>query len=221
MRDLSARKMIPYIPPADYDKAATEFLEAYYSDALKEPMRIPIEDIAKNELGLDLKYMRIMEEMDVYGMTIFTDGVVEIYDPDEGLYDTKKFKAKTVLIDSAAVKKTNIGCRNNTIAHECVHWWKHRYYYKMQNYSLPRYAKFCKCRVDQLPYATDDENIMESQAIGIAPRILMPHDTFIEAAEHLGVSYGKDNSEAIWTLADFFDVSKQSVEIRLNECSIL
>ena len=54
MRDLSARKMIPYIPPADYDKAATEFLEAYYSDALKEPMRIPIEDIAKNELGLDL-----------------------------------------------------------------------------------------------------------------------------------------------------------------------
>lgn len=132
-------------------------------------------------------------------------------------YDTKSFKAKTVLIDPEAVKKTNTGCRNNTIAHECVHWYKHRYYYKMQKFSLPRYAKYCKCRVDQLPESTDEENIMESQAIGIAPRILMPKNTFVEAAEHLGVAYGKDNRSAICTLADFFDVSKQSVEIRLEE----
>lgn len=221
MRDFTARKMIPFIPPADYDKVATEFLESFCPEALKEPMRIPIEEVAKNGLGLDLKYMCITEESDIYGMTIFTDGLVEIYDPEEGLYDTKEFKAKTVLIDSEAVKKTNIGCRNNTIAHECVHWYKHRYYYKMQNYTLPRYAKYCRCRIDQLPYADDDENIMESQAIGIAPRILMPRDSFIQAAEHLGISYGKDNNEAIWTLADFFDVSKQSVEIRLHECSIL
>ena len=62
---------------------------------------------------------------------------------------------------------------------------------------------------------------MESQAIGIAPRILMPRNTFVEAAEHLGVAYGKDNRSAIITLADFFDVSKQSVEIRLEECSLL
>lgn len=221
MIDFSARKMIPYIPPADYDKVATEFLETYYPEALNNPTRVPIEDVARNGMGLDVQYMCITEEMDVYGMTIFSDGVVEIYDPEESLYDTKQFKAKTVLIDPEAVKKTNIGCRNNTLAHECVHWYKHRYYYKMQNYSLPRYAKYCKCRIDQLPYATDDENIMESQAIGIAPRILMPRQPLIEVAEHLGVSYGKDNSEAIWTLADFFDVSKQSVEIRLKECSIL
>lgn len=221
MRDYVARKLIPFIPPRDYDKVATEFLELYYPDALKTPMRIPIEEVAKNNLGLDIKYMRINEESDIYGMTIFTDGLVEIYDSEEELYDTKKFKAKTVLIDSEAVKKTNIGCRNNTIAHECVHWYKHRYYYKMQNYTLPRYAKYCRCRIDQLPYTNDDENIMESQAIGIAPRILMPHNTFIQLAEQLGVSLGKDNIKSICTLANFFDVSKQSVEIRLHECGIL
>ena len=75
--------------------------------------------------------------------------------------------------------------------------------------------------MDQLPEAIDEENLMESQAIGIAPRILMPRNTFVEAAEHLGVAYGKDNRSAIITLADFFDVSKQSVEIRLEECSLL
>jgi Zn-dependent peptidase ImmA (M78 family) len=72
-----------------------------------------------------------------------------------------------------------------------------------------------------LPESKDEENIMESQAIGIAPRILMPKNTFIEAAEHLGISYGKDNRIAISTLADFYGVSKQSVEIRLEECSLL
>lgn len=172
--------MIPYIPPAEYDTVASEFLTEYYPDALKSPMPVPIEDIARDGLNLDVKYLCITEEMDVYGMTIFSDGIVEIYNMDEGLYEAREFKARTVLIDPEAVKKTNIGCRNNTLAHECVHWYKHRYYYKMQNLSLPRYAKYCQCRIDQVPYASEDENIMESQAVGIAPRILMPKDTFIE-----------------------------------------
>lgn len=217
----SERKLVPYIPPAEYDKAAREFLDKYYPEALKNPMPVPIEKIAKDGLGLDIQYICLSEELDIYGMTIFTDGAIEVYDPEEGLYDTKMFKAKTVLIDPEAVKKTNAGCRNNTIAHECVHWWKHRLYYKMQSLALPKYAKYCKCRITQLPVAEDEENIMESQAIGIAPRILMPKNTFIEAAEHLGISYGNDNTQAIYQLASFFEVSRQSVEIRLKECSLL
>lgn len=220
--DYNSRRLVPYIPPQEYDNVAQVFLEEYYSDALKRPMPVPIEEIARDGLGLDLHFdVCLSEELDIYGMTIFTDGVVEVYDPSEGLYDTQLFKAKTVLIDPEAVKKTNTGCRNNTIAHECVHWYKHRYYYKMQKYSLPRYAKYCRCRIDQLPESADEEIIMEAQAVGIAPRILMPKFTFIEAAEHLGISYGKDNREAIAALADFYNVSKQSVTIRLEECSML
>lgn len=219
--DYSGRRLVPYIPPAEYDKVAQEFLEAYYPQALTNPMPVPIEDIAKNVMGLDVQYVCLSEEQDIYGMTIFTDGAVEIYDPVEGLYDTRVFKSKTVLIDPVAVKKTNSGCKNNTIAHECVHWYKHRLFYKRQRFALPRYAKYCKCRITQLPDTIDEENIMESQATGIAPRILMPKTTFIEAAEHLGVAYGKDNRDAIRALADFYEVSRQSVEIRLEECSLL
>lgn len=219
--DYNGRKFVPYIPSAEYDNVACDFLEQFCPDALKNPMPVPIENIARTGLGLDVQYVCLSEELDIYGMTIFTDGVVEVYDPDEKLYDTKIFKAKTVLIDPAAVKKTNTGCRNNTIAHECVHWYKHRYYYKMQELSLPKCAKYCKCRIDQLLGSTDEDNIMESQAIGIAPRILMPENTFVEVAEHLGISYGKDNRRAISTLADFFAVSKQSAQIRLEECNLL
>lgn len=219
--DYNGRRFVPYIPPTEYENVAQEFLETYYPAALANPMPVPIEDIATNGLGLDLKYVCLSEEEDIYGMTIFTDGIVEIYDPDEGLYDLKAYKAKTVLIDPNAVKKTNSGCKNNTIAHECVHWYKHRIYYKRQQLTLPRYAKYCKCHVSQLPESLEEENIMESQATGIAPRILMPRATFIEAAEQLGVSCGRDNRDAIRALSQFFDVSKQSVKIRLDECNLL
>ncbi|GLG03951.1 ImmA/IrrE family metallo-endopeptidase [Sellimonas catena] len=213
--------LIPYIPTNEYDAVAEEFLHLYCEEALLRPMAIPIEHIAKNELGLDVKYIRLSEECDIYGMTIFSDGIVEVYDPAECLYDSKIFKRKTILIDPEAVKKTNLGCRNNTLAHECVHWYKHRLYYKMQSYTSTRQAKYCKCRVENLPNITEDENIMEAQARGIAPRILMPRATFIEAADQVGIKCKNENRDAIARLAKMFNVSRQSVRIRLNECGLL
>ena len=218
--DYNMNNLIPFIPPSEYDRVAEQFLEEYCPEALKHPMAIPIEKIAA-DMGLKVQYVCLSEEADIYGATIFTDGALEIYDPEEGLYDTKVFKRKTVLIDPEAVKKTNVGCKHNTLAHECVHWYKHRLYYKMQKFTAPRMARFCKCIVNQLPYATEDENIMEGQAIGIAPRILMPKATFIEAASQYDIVYGRDNWQAIYGLADLFDVSKQSVMIRLEECNLL
>lgn len=218
--DYNMNNLIPFIPPSEYDRVAEQFLEEYCQEALKRPMAVPIEKIAA-DMGLKVQYVCLSEEADIYGATIFTDGALEIYDPEEGLYDTKAFKRKTVLIDPEAVKKTNVGCKHNTLAHECVHWYKHRLYYKMQKFTAPRMARFCKCSVNQLPYATEDENIMEGQAIGIAPRILMPKATFIEAASQYDIVYGRDNWQAIYGLADLFDVSKQSVMIRLEECNLL
>ena len=218
--DYNMNNLIPFIPPSEYDRVAEQFLEEYCPEALKRPMAVPIENIAA-DMGLKVQYVCLSEEADIYGATIFTDGALEIYDPEDGLYDTKVFKRKTVLIDPEAVKKTNVGCKHNTLAHECVHWYKHRLYYKMQKFTAPRMARFCKCSVNQLPYATEDENIMEGQAIGIAPRILMPKATFIEAASQYDIVYGRDNWQAIYGLADLFDVSKQSVMIRLEECNLL
>lgn len=213
--------LLPYIPPSEYDNVATEFLETYYPNALDKPQAIPILDIVKNGMELDLKFVCLSEEMDIFGMTIFDDGLVEIYNLEEGLYEVQLFKKKTVLIDPEAVKKTNIGCRNNTIAHEAVHWYKHRMYYKMQKYSLQKKAKYCKCNVNDLQYINEDESIMESQAVGIAPRILMPKKPFMEVAMSYDIKSVEDNWREISEIAQLFDVSKQSVTIRLQECDLL
>ena len=213
--------LLPYIPSADYDKIATEFLETYFPDALYKPQSIPILDIARNEMGLDVKFICLSEEQDIYGMTIFSDGIVEVYVPKEGIYEEKVVKMKTVLIDPEAVKKTNIGCLNNTIAHECVHWYKHRMYYRMQKYTLPKKATYCKCRLSDLGVTTNDEEIMETQAVGIAPRILMPKDSFLEVAKQYDLVSVQESWRAISEIAHFFNVSKQSATIRLQECGII
>ncbi|MBU5679606.1 ImmA/IrrE family metallo-endopeptidase [Blautia sp. MSJ-9] len=62
---------------------------------------------------------------------------------------------------------------------------------------------------------------MESQTIGIAPRILMPRATFVEATSQYDIVYGEENWQAIYALAQLLDVSKQSVMIRLEECGLL
>lgn len=86
--------LVPFIPPEEYDAVAEEFLHRCCEEALLKPMAVPIEHIAKNELGLDVQYICLSEELDIYGMALFTDGAVEVYVPEEGLYDTKVFKKK-------------------------------------------------------------------------------------------------------------------------------
>lgn len=220
-RSMSNENSIPYIPPDTYDDVASEFLNRYCPETLDTPVAVPILDIARNKMCLDVQFVCLSEELDIYGATVFSDGMVTIYNKEDGVYEDKYFKRKTMLIDPEAYKKINSGCVNNTIAHECVHWYKHRYYHWYESIVLPRYANYCKCSIDELPESTKEENIMEAQAVGIAPRILMPKATFCEAARDCGIKYGENNFEVVDVLHELFEVSKQSVRIRLSECGLM
>jgi len=213
--------LIPIISSNEYDEVAQDFLERYFPQALSVPQPVPILDVARNNVGLDVQFVRLSEELDVYGITVFSDGLIDIYDETDELYDSRFYKRKTVLIDPEAYKKTNHGCVNNTIAHECVHWFKHRMYYKMQDIILPKSAKYCKCSVNQLQYNDNEIDMLESQATGIAPRILMPYNSFIEKARDFSKIHNKSFQDIVSDLSEFFRVSKASVSIRLSECNLI
>lgn len=213
--------LVPYIPASEYEETAEDFLNKYYKDALMNPRVVPIQEIAEDIMHLKVISEYLSEEVDILGATVFTDGEIEVYNPEEMLYERRFFSAKTILYDPEAVKKTNDGCKNNTIAHECVHWWKHRMYHKMQQYVLPRQARYCKCSIKQSVFANEDEEIMETQAVALAPRILMPKAPFTDIAKYLKIESVVNDYGKIVELADFFQVSKQSAIIRLKECSII
>lgn len=213
------------------DDVTNEFLQEYCPNALKRPMAVPIMDIATKKMGLKvLTQYRLSEDFSILGQMCFTSGLVTIYDKDGDEYRDIKVRRGTMLIDPDTYLKRNTGCFNNTVAHECFHWYKHRNYHLYTKALGQENTIAFRCPVEEknANYHDDwdDEDWMEWQANNAAPRILMPKKTFIDAANDI-IKLGREaygtSLQAWWViarLAKLYDVSKQSAGIRLSELGI-
>jgi len=225
------KNLVPYISKNQFDDVATEFLHKYCPEALLSPMPVPIESIARDKMKLTVEHVSITEDFSVYGQIFFTDGIAAIYMKDTDEYVRKEVKKGTVFIDEDVFFLRNMGCVRNTLAHECLHWFKHKLYHNLQNLYRNELAVASRCPTEEKSEAFNkewtEEDWMEWQANGIAPKILMPRDMFRAKAEDLFAESPKlrivGNREVLineWiviNIADYFKVSKQSAEIRLKE----
>lgn len=226
----ASKNIVPIIYRKDLDKEATGFLERYYPKALEEPKRVPIEDIAREKLNLNvIQGYRITDDFSIFGQICFSPGKVKIYDIFKTSKKEEDVPRGTILIDAYTYWQRNSGCVNNTIAHEVYHWHRHRLYAAIKH--ILRDEKFiaCRCPADMV-YPDDkeewtDEQRMEWQANNLAPRILMPIQTFTIKVNELYQQYDYANNPlkiAVLTciadeLADFYGVSRQSALIRMTE----
>lgn len=226
----ASKNIVPIIYRKDLDKEATAFLEKYCPETLEEPMRVPIEDIAKEKLGLNvIQGYRITDDFTIFGQICFSPGTVKIYDLFKTSEKEQEVPRGTILIDAYTYCQRNSGCVNNTIAHEVYHWHRHRLYAAIK--SILRNEKFiaCRCPAD-MAYPNEneewtDEQRMEWQANNLAPRILMPIQTFKIKVAELYKQYDYENNPlkiAVLTciadeLASFYGVSRQSALIRMTE----
>jgi Zn-dependent peptidase ImmA (M78 family) len=222
----------PHICATDFDKEAILFLEQYYPEALLRPMAVPILYIARHKMGLRVVERRLTEDFSVLGQMCFTSGFEDIYDKDSDEYHAVKVRYGTMIIDPDTIAKRNEGCKNNTIAHECFHWHKHRDYHIAISVLDKGKAQIIKSLYTEenpeSPTANwSDEDWMEWQARGIAPRILMPLDQFNQMAAYYIEEYHSNlairqqwfslRGWVVKCLSEFFKVSKQSASIRLGE----
>lgn len=221
----------PHICRDDFDKEAIDFLEKYYPEALQSPMAVPILEIARKRMGLRVVERHLSEDFSVLGQMCFTSGIGEIYVKETEEYQSVKVRYGTMIIDPDTIDKRNEGCKNNTIAHEAFHWHKHRDYYIATSVIDPKKAIKVRSGFDKYDESSkadwSDEDWMEWQARGIAPRILMPPVQFDIMAKQFIEDFSATKipnilwqSKYHWVvneLAKFFKVSKQSAEIRLIE----
>ena len=114
--------LVPIIRKGDIDKEAAKFLQKYYPQGLKEPMAIPVEDIAELKMGLEIDYVNIDRNCDTLGMMIFSDGCVELYDKDTQQNIVRQYKKGTLLVESDLSEIANRGRERFTVTHEMVHW---------------------------------------------------------------------------------------------------
>jgi hypothetical protein len=228
-----SENLVPIFKKEDFDREASLFLKKYCSAALERPMPIPITQIAEEQMGLTIWQYRISEDFSIFGEMCFTDGDVEIYDKENDEFREIHADAGTMIIDPDTFQKRPVGCLNNTLAHECTHWKKHRFYHFLKGVLDGGNMIACRCPIEEKAEennkAWTDGDWMEWHANSIAPRILMPRETFIPKTEEL-IHTGRNSHNLegsflmkwlVTELARFYNVSKESTAIRMKELDFL
>ena len=216
----------------NYDEVAEDFLKHYeYEQALTTPMPVPIYGIASKRMGLEVfTTQQLSQSCDILGTIAFEAGALDVYDPGTKSIISFGVKRGTVLIDCNI---NHEGRENNTMAHECVHWYIHRYYFDhLLKKAVDSDIAF-RCPVKCIKDADDsirDEERMEKQARGIAPRILMPKEAAKIKIRELFTTndYVADMPDRIVVLTqivdelvEFFKVSKVSAKYRMVDLGFM
>lgn len=212
----------------DFEEEAEAFLKKYNcADAIENPRRIPIREIATRLMSLDIVESEYLSPDDsTQGAIAFSIGTIEVYDWSLKEYTGYEVSGPTIFVDADI---NNTGRINNTLAHECYHWWRHRNYFNYKRIHDNSAEFGIRCNryekgLNQDRGKWSDVERMEWQARTIAPKILMPRKATKKKIKALYAglsSTGNDRAtcteQVIAALADFFAVSKQSAAIRMTE----
>ncbi|HEM6242596.1 TPA: ImmA/IrrE family metallo-endopeptidase [Streptococcus suis] len=209
--------LLPYMYQTKYEEEAEQFLNTFYSSALKLPQPIdPL--IAINRLGLTLLESPLSPDGSIRGQSHFRSEIARVYDHTYNSYKSLVVSEGTVIYDASKFVKGN---KNLTLIHEAYHHYRHRPHIMMKEFLL-----------SQDDYKSRDKDFknarkwIEKQAKVVPPRILMPRSTFCKKALELITEIAEHNKRTgmldilqitIEELADFFHVSKQSARVRLIE----
>lgn len=217
INDSSSKAFIPYISEENLDVYATKFLQYVCPEAIEKPMPLPINTVL-NKLGL----ISLSRELPkgVFGRTYFL----------ENIYDN--VSSGTIVFDPNKSFIQGLGSINNTIIHECVHWFFHKRFFDLMHLFNPEITSItCSTVEEDIVYPkvnSEDYKWMEWQANALAPRILMPTNTILEMFKNVYPSC-LNNAQGnkllalertIDQLSRFFEVSKTSVKIRLLQLGV-
>lgn len=215
----------PFMPfVEDFEVEAETFLQKYCKEVLNHPQATPIWDIAQKQMNLDIVDTESLSPDDsIQGAIAFTAGIIEVYDWSSEEYIGYEVTHPTIFLNSDIL---NPGRLNNTLAHECYHWYKHRAYFRYQSaHNLGAEFAF-RCVVSDQhsrnEHWTDIEK-MEWQARTIAPKILMPRSTVrMLLADYLVDQQNRkvqisDLKSVVDKVAEIYKVSRQSAAIRISE----
>lgn len=214
--------LVPYVHDYQYEKYATEFLKEFLPTAIKNPITVIVPLIIRR---MELNLIKGVLPDDAFGKMIFNyEQVINVH--ENGKKVKSLAKPGTVMIDYKIFDLHYIGRLNNTIMHECVHWWIHRKYFELQKLlDSGETSLICENEENEMPSESEFKNkyYMELQARQIAPRILMPElaakkkfKTIMNKLKTGKYTSRKEYiSHCVDEFADFFSVSLESAKIRL------
>jgi len=219
------------------DDYATKFLTKYCKQALVDPMPLPVDDILK-DMGLTVQEVSLSSNFDVFGCCLLLNGYIDVYNRDTKEYAPTDFSAGTVLIDPLSTAVYGEGSKRNTLIHEALHWEKDKRYFEileLKNKNISEKLYPILCRQSEVFFTPpegkntkeDEVRWLEWQAHRLAPRVLMPKNSFKKKALEFIEQYKMSGENTILScdtliedLSDFFITSRLSVKYRLIEVGL-
>ena len=64
-------------------------------------------------------------------MIVFSKCTSIYFDDNDSTYEPKTLNRGTIIVDPDVYFKRNLGCWNNTVIHECVHWFLHQKHFEL------------------------------------------------------------------------------------------
>ena len=220
------------------DDYATKYLTKHCKEALETPMPLPVNKILQ-EAGLTVQEVSLSRNLDIFGWCLLLDAEVEVYDHQTGFSNIVAYPGGTILIDPDSEAMYGEGAKRNTLIHEALHWEKDKTYFEIlaiKNAAVAEKLYPIMCRQSETFFKppegkkTKENEVkwLEWQAHRLAPRVLMPYDSFKKKALEFIEKYQSQNNDLIPTcdtliedLSEFFIVSRASVKYRLIEVGLL
>ena len=227
--DRFSGELVPILSRDDFEKEAEAFLTKYCPEALEKPIMVPIRKIAEQDMHLTIaEDVQLASQLSCFGMIVFEDGNIQAQKSKKIVI--RNAKRGTVYIDPEVGFERTLGSLNNTLAHECYHWYRHQPYHALMKMidSDDDIGRNIQCSIATNTKESESWKAidwMEWQANGVAMKILMPEKTTRVVIENLlkenNVSGNNYNPEVleniICTLSETYGVSKQAAKIRMLE----
>lgn len=211
--------LVRYIKKSELEDIATKIIEEYYPEAHAKANYVDHE-ILTDRLGLTVLQEQLSMDESVFGQIFFRDSTAKVY--KNNIETEINVKRGTILVDWNANFQRNLGCYNNTIFHECVHWLLHQKAFELERLYNENLSRI-RCNVVggiEESYS-DATSWMEWQANALAPKLQMPLVSFKLKASEIAKKYKNEYSYyemmpfLIEELSVFFNTSKQATKLRL------
>ena len=225
----------PILSNREIDDFAHAVIKDYDPGLLCEARPIDYERFIEAYLGMDILYKDIYYEEDtppVYGMTIFRNGTVKVFDREAGGVAYPIIRANTVVMDNCVTE--NEGMAMFTALHESGHFFMHQ-----GVHSVFRAGQVCcrKKNTGQLRTQWTAEAWREHHANHFAGAVAMPDATFAPFVKNAlrecgifksSIVTGEDDDLDIAAndllperVSEAYGVSKQAASVKLKKCGFV
>ena len=206
------------------------YFDAKENRLFSGPRFTPIDQFAKDYLGLNIRFFNLSDDGSFCGLTTYAD--TEFHLQIDGIAKTIQLKQNEVILDASFIKPDQIkklcGKRRFTLAHECAHQILYQLESDQQKDACKRMYSERRLYTPRELKTKEDWNEWQANALGAA--ILMPWKEVEKALEFYRVhrpltSYeGRFNyldRYALSALCHTFGVSKSAMVIRLKQMGYL